>query len=96
MDKFLDCWYWCEIEDGDEATVKEPDWSRIPEVKRAHVRERWLAANKDRLEPERWKMWGPQIPWYQAHNYQVKVIGPVDGPAEVHEHSLPPGFHGSA
>lgn len=71
-----EAWYWCYVVDQFEAAaVPEPDWSKVPEFKRFVVRARWEAAKEEKLEPTRWKMWGPQIAWYQRQpQYDVTVI----------------------
>jgi hypothetical protein len=71
-------WYWCEITErvlsGKQA---EPDWERVPAEKREWVRARWVAANSHEVTRD-WKLWGPQIPFYQRQgDMRVHVVGPV-------------------
>ena len=70
MGCYAEAWYWCEITEDER---EEPDWSKVPEERRAMVKERW-----DAVEPttKRWKLWGPQIPLYQrTEGMQVSVVG---------------------
>lgn len=67
-------WYWCRITEADPEH-EEPDWDRVPEEKRALVRQRWQERG---LVTKRWKLWGPQIPYYQrTPGMTVVVEGPV-------------------
>jgi len=61
-------WYWCEVTEADEP----PDFSLVPEDRRDMVRHRWELANEP--TPRRWKMWGPQIPWYLRNGYDLRVM----------------------
>lgn len=68
-------WYLCGVVDAEERP-EEPDWSKVPEDRRAMVRGNWLSVQKSVAKV--WKMWGPQIEWYNRQpGYQVTVIGPA-------------------
>lgn len=65
-------WYWCDIRESEKPA---PDFERVPAEKREQVRQRWLAG----LPEKRWKLWGPQIPFYQrCASMAVTVVGPVE------------------
>lgn len=65
-------WYWCTVEDA-FGTMTEPDWSRVPEDKRAAVQAKWRASNAP-VDVGRWQLWGPQLPWYQMQRqYAITV-----------------------
>lgn len=72
--------YWCDFVDGFLAEeVQAPDWDKVPEQKRAMVRQRFEASVAEKLKPTRWKPFGPQIPWYMRQpKYRVTVIGPAE------------------
>jgi len=64
-------WYACLITDEEDRT--EPDWDLVPEDRRELVRSRWL--NRNPIIPRKWKLWGPQIPFYQRIlGMTVKVL----------------------
>jgi len=55
-----EAWFWCDIVDTEDRV--EPDWSKVPEDRRALIRQRWEANTTP--APKRWKLWGPQIHMY--------------------------------
>lgn len=76
MSDYEPCQYLCEIVDAYDDETTEPDWSRVPEFKREQVRQRWQQGQMEKLKPERWHLFGPQIPFYQKQSkYRVTVIG---------------------
>lgn len=64
-------WYWCDMVDSNDIP-EPPDFSKVPEERRAGVRERWLNTNAP--EPERWKLWGPQVDHYRRMGFEVAVL----------------------
>lgn len=63
-------WYWCDVLDASEV-AEEPDWSRVPEAKRAIVRQRWL----EKAAPvQRTQLWGPQISFFQSLPYYTVTV----------------------
>lgn len=67
-------WYWCSVTDEADRP-DEPDWSKVPEGRRETVRARWLESAKP--TPKRWKLWGPQIAWYQRQPGYVVTPEPL-------------------
>lgn len=66
-------WYDCEFGEVDESS--KPEFSRVPEHKRAEVERRWRERS---FTVARWRLWGPQIESYAAlPNVTVKVLGPA-------------------
>lgn len=73
-------WYFVELSDGFEAdSVKEPEWDKVPIAKLDAVRKGYEAARAQKLQPQRVKLWGPQIEWYQRQpKYRVQVVEVCD------------------
>lgn len=52
-------WVLCEIRDPDSIPI-EPNWDRVPESRREHVRQRYHAAYAD-TQVQSWWLWDKQI-----------------------------------
>lgn len=65
-------WYDARITETIPSDTPEPDWSKVPEAKRAMVRERWHAAQYTESVTVT-KLWGPQIAFFRRQYPGVDV-----------------------
>lgn len=65
-------WYDCEITEEISDEVPEPDWSKVPEQRRALVRQRW-ELSRLKIVVTKVKLWGPQIPFFRRQYPKVAV-----------------------
>jgi hypothetical protein len=73
--EYVEAWYWCILEDSSAVEARaEPDWSRVPEIKREMIREKWLKMNEPKPYSERVKLWGPQIPFFMKQPYYTVQV----------------------